>query len=219
VVPPDLTRAELVAHRGANTVEALRAAELVADLVELDVHLRRGRLEVRHAKVLWPTSRLWERWYLLPRGAPVPTLQEIVEALDPATHVLVDLKGIRPRATAAVAAALAGRRPLTVSAKLAWMLRPWHGRAGVRTIRSAGNRLELLLLCRLPPRRRVDGYAVRANLLDEQLAHRLRQRSDTLLAWGVDNRVAAGRLTGWGVSGLIVDDLRLVAELRTVRPR
>jgi hypothetical protein len=58
---------ELIAHRVGNSLEEVAAAAGRADLVEIDVHLFRGRLEVRHAKVLWPTAILWEQWELVPR--------------------------------------------------------------------------------------------------------------------------------------------------------
>jgi glycerophosphoryl diester phosphodiesterase len=50
-----------VAHRAANDPDALAAAAAAgADLAEGDVHLRRGRLEVRHAKSLGPLPWHWE---------------------------------------------------------------------------------------------------------------------------------------------------------------
>ena len=55
----------VIAHRAGNSLERLAGAGAVADVVEADVHLFRGRLEVRHAKTLGPFPRLWERWYLL----------------------------------------------------------------------------------------------------------------------------------------------------------
>ncbi len=62
----------VIAHRAANSAAALAAVGPGVDVVEADVHLFRGRLEVRHAKTLWPSSVLWERWYLLERDGAAP---------------------------------------------------------------------------------------------------------------------------------------------------
>ena len=52
-----------VAHRAGNSLSGLqRARELGVDVVEADVHLRRGRLEIRHLKTLGPLPWLWDRW-------------------------------------------------------------------------------------------------------------------------------------------------------------
>ena len=68
---------ELIAHRGGNLVESVAASLAVADAIEIDVHTFLGRLEVRHAKVIWPLPIRWEQWYLVPRSDPLPTLAEI----------------------------------------------------------------------------------------------------------------------------------------------
>ena len=52
---------ELVAHRAGNDPAAMADALAVADTLELDVHLLRGRLDVRHSKVIWPFRIYWER--------------------------------------------------------------------------------------------------------------------------------------------------------------
>ncbi len=57
---------ELIAHRAGNEAHLIAPAMVVADTIELDVHLFRRRLEVRHAKVLWPFAVFWEKWELLP---------------------------------------------------------------------------------------------------------------------------------------------------------
>lgn len=207
---------ELVAHRAGNDLAALRAAERCADLVEVDVHRHRGRLEARHAKVLWPTRRLWERWHLLPTGSTAVEVTDVLAAAAPGTHLLLDLKGAN-RAVAREAARLAaGRRPLTASTKPWWVLGPLRG-TGIRTVRSAGNRLELALLLWLPIGRRVDGFGVHHRLLTPRIAARLRRRAGLLFAWGIEDRPTAERVAGWGVTGLILDDLGLLTELAAAR--
>jgi glycerophosphoryl diester phosphodiesterase len=200
---------EFVAHRAGNTVETLRRAQGRADVVEVDVHLvRHGRIEVRHAKRLWPTQRLWERWHLLARPTGVPSLDEIVQAADQETHLWLDLKGPWPRLTRLAIEAVGERRPLTVSSKAWWLLGGLTGTAGVRTLRSAGNRLELFWLLWGPTRAKVDGAVVHRRLLDDRMIDRLRSRG-LLFTWAVDDVDTVDWLRGRGVTGVIVDDLSL----------
>lgn len=205
---------ELILHRGANR-RGVDVAAGPADVVEVDVHRFRGRLEVRHEKVLWPSARRWERWYLLPRGAPRRELHEVLA--DTTAPLLVDLKGVRPSTARAVAGALASRRSLTVSTKSWWLLGAFRCRAEVRTFRSAGNRLELALLLHLPSRLRPHGIVVHQRLLHGGLVVRLHERAQLVWAWGATDRAAAERLRSWGVDGLILDDVELIRELRAGR--
>ena len=52
----------VVAHRAGNDLELLRcAARARSRVIEADVHLYAGRLEVRHLKTLGPFPVLWDR--------------------------------------------------------------------------------------------------------------------------------------------------------------
>lgn len=204
---------ELIAHRAGNDPATVRRLAGEVDLVEVDLHAFRDRLEVRHAKVLWPTSRLWERWRVLPASHPRPSFAEVLAAVPPGAHLLLDLKGFTARVSRRALRQLGPEHQVTVSSKGWWLLRPF-GRRGVRTVRSAGNRVELWLLLRVPVGRRVEGYGVHQRLLTAPVAGELRRRRPVLFAWGVTDRATAERLAGWGVTGLIIDDEALLAELR-----
>ena len=205
---------ELVAHRAGNNVAALRRAESIADSIELDVHLgRSGELEARHAKTLWPTRRLWERWYLLPRDTPVVSVADIVAAARPETHLWLDLKGVSPRLAAAAEQVVDGRACVTVSSKSWWLLRRFHGQPGRRTFRSAGNRFELLLARWLPSRVRTDGTVAHQRLLDPGVIGRLVRRGQ-VFTWAVTDVDRIAQLAAAGVDGVIVDELDLIGAAR-----
>jgi hypothetical protein len=206
---------ELIVHRAGNRPGA-PGGRGGGDLVEADVHLFRGRLEVRHEKALWPTTRLWERWELIERGTPRRALQDLLDA-DASAHLLLDLKGISPRLARAVRGALGERRPVTISTKSWWLLRTFQAMPGVRTFRSAGNRLELAWLLRVPSRLRPDGIVVHQRLLSAAVVDRLRHHAPAVWAWGAQNQAEAERLRSWGVDGLILDDVDLVRQLRRER--
>lgn len=212
---------DLIAHRAGNSAAELQGvAELRRDqaldvIVEVDVHLHRGRLEVRHGKLLWPTKRLWERWYLLPAGTVAPSLDRILEAAGPDQPLWLDLKGPDRRLARALRPILEGRSDVTVSSKAWWVFSQLDGIAGLRRVRSAGNRFERLLLRMLPFRRHIDGVVLHERLLDQQWIERLRGKGGQAFAWAIEDRARAEELLGWGVRGLIIDDLDLIAALGT----
>jgi len=202
-----------VAHRAAEPAVRLAEAAARADRCELDLHLGpHGTIEVRHAKRLWPSRRLWERWYVLPAGHRVATLDEILAAAPPGTAWWFDLKGVSPRLTRRLLPYLDTRTAatVTVSSKSWWLLAPLAGRAGVRTFRSAGNRAELALLLRWPGRAGLSGAVVRRSLLDAPLRKRLAARG-LVATWGVTSEADIAALAAEGtVDSVIVDDLSLI---------
>jgi glycerophosphoryl diester phosphodiesterase len=202
---------EWIAHRAGNLASTVADAARVADAIELDVHLFRGRLEVRHGKVLWPFARLWEKWELLPVDTPRPPLAEILEVVPADLHVWIDLKGFTRRMARRVMAEVGDRRPITVSARSWWVLRVARGVAEVRTMKSVGNRAQRSAVSVLP--RSNDGIVIHERLLDGRWLDRLAGRAPVVIAWGVTDADRARELVDLGVDGLIVDDLSLIAEV------
>ncbi|NNE12694.1 MAG: hypothetical protein HKN41_10695 [Ilumatobacter sp.] len=202
---------EWIAHRAGNLPGTVAAAAEVADAVELDVHVFRGRLEVRHGKVLWPFARLWERWELLPVDSPRPSLDEIVVAAPPETHLWLDLKGFTPRLTGRALAVADDGRPLTLSSRNWWILGAARRRDGVRVMRSVGSRWQRWVVQRLrfgPD----EGVVINERLVDAATVVRLRRRTSAIVAWGATTRARTEQLARLGVTGLIVDDLGLIPE-------
>jgi glycerophosphoryl diester phosphodiesterase len=206
----------VVAHRAGNDPASARAAaEAGADLVEADLHMRGGRLELRHPRRLGPV--LWDREGIaLARGAardPGPVLA----ALGPRAEPLLDLKGGPPRlAEAALAAvrAVLGERPVTIASRRWRLLDRLAGAPGVRRLRSAASPREVRALLALAAAGRLgDGACVRADLLAPEVADALRLAAPFLGTWPVADATEAERLAGLGATALIVEDLALVARL------
>lgn len=199
----------VIAHRAANSAEGIRAAVVAgADLVEADVHLFRGRLEVRHAKTLGPLPRLWEKWYLLEREAPRPPLTWILAAAGSAPGLVLDLKGPDPRLPRALRAAFDEQAapPGTWICGRVWRtVDRLRGTGGLRTLNSVGSRTALRSLLRRYGPGSLEGVSIRRDLLTPGVVEALRTRADTLWTWPVDDPETAARLVGWGVTGLISD--------------
>src|SRR4051794_18160697 len=140
-----------VAHRGGNTLAGLRAALAAGvDLVEADVHLYRGALEVRHSRAIGPRL-YWEpatgvtRW----RDVVVPELAEVLAVVDGDPRLLLDLKGRSLAVAGRVAATLRERMPgvpVAVCTKQWRMLDAFAADGNVRRILSAANTRQLARL-------------------------------------------------------------------------
>ncbi len=208
---------ELIAHRAANRPTAVRAGLAAADGVELDVHLRRGRLEVRHAKVLWPTSLLWEQWYIA-RDERSEPLAPILDAAGHDAHLWFDLKGFTPRLTARVLADAAGRPVSTMSCRSWWVLRAARGCDEVRTVRSIGARWQLWWATwRRSPT--VDGHGLADRFATPATVAALRRRNPFVAVWGVTEGERLRALDEMGVSAVIADDLPMLAVALGARSR
>jgi len=206
-----------VAHRAGNDLARLRAAEERGlDLVEADVRLFRGRLEVRHLKTLGPVNVLWDRWELASPWAPRLLLGDLLEATGPATELMLDLKGRSPLVAEATLAAvrphLALRR-LTVCARAWTLLEPFAGLPEVRVVHSVGSARELRALLRRNRGRRLDGVSIHERLLDSTTVAELRGVADVVMTWPANAVSRARELVAMGVDGLITDRLELVHEL------
>jgi hypothetical protein len=207
----DPSHVVLVAHRVGNDPAGAGAACPAADAIELDVHLFRRRLEVRHAKVLWPTAVRWEPWELVPRHEPRPMLADVLAVVDRSVPLWIDLKGFDRRLTAKVLAAIGDRPATTVSSRSWWILPAAGCRPEVRVVHSVGSRLQLWALRRR--RDAVDALAITERLVTGQVMRELHRTSPLVFVWGVHDADRGCELTALGADGLIVDGADVLAEL------
>ena len=201
----------VVAHRGGESPEALRASlALGADLVEVDVHLFRGGLELGHARPIGPF--LVDGLRIRRRGVR-RRLGEVVEALGGEDRLMLDLKGSTAQVGAEVAQVIAQHAPgaaLTVCTQVWPMLEALE--PPVRRVLSAGNRRQLAAL-----RHRlatttdpVFGVSVRLSLLTPALMAELGARVERVMAWTVTTRQQLARARDLGVGAIIGPDVALL---------
>ena len=82
------------AHRAGNSrSQALRAIEEGADLLETDIWLHKGRLELRHKQTLGPIPILWEKWSIAPGWTPRYLLRDLLEDVPEDIMIFLDFKG------------------------------------------------------------------------------------------------------------------------------
>jgi glycerophosphoryl diester phosphodiesterase len=205
----------VVAHRAGNDVRVLRRAErLHLALVEADVHLFWGRLEIRHLKTLGPVPVLWDRWRLAPPWTRRPVLGELLAATAPETNLMLDLKGRDARLPARLIDEIGDRaaeRSIAVCSRQWSLLEPLRGLPGVRVVHSVGSRRQLDALRRRYAGRRLEGISIHRRLLDPETVADLRQRADIVMTWPVTSLEQARKLGRWGVSGVISEQFELLA--------
>jgi glycerophosphoryl diester phosphodiesterase len=203
----------IVAHRAGNDLDLLHRAKAArAGVIEADVHLFRGRLEVRHLKTLGPLPILWDRWYLAPRRTPRLELHEVLDAVQPEAALMLDLKGRNSRLSRAVLRALEGSGVQVSVCSRSWrLLEPFAGHPDVRVVHSVGSRRQLRALRRRFAGRRLGGISIHQRLLDAATVAELRERSELIVSWPVESAAEARRLWAWGVHGVTTERFEALA--------
>lgn len=209
---PRATGPFVIAHRAGNDLDRLRQAQrLGVAVVEADLHLYAGRIEVRHLKTLGPLPVLWDRWTVASPWTPRLRLERLLAALGPHTDLMLDLKGRDPRLAALVASAV-GEQAL--GARVMVCARHWpllDLLPGLPGVHSVGTRRQLERLRRGFDGRRLEGVSIHRKLLDAPTVMDLRRRADVVMTWPVQTREDARALAGWGVHGLITESPELVS--------
>jgi glycerophosphoryl diester phosphodiesterase len=207
-----------VAHRAGNQLDLLASSlSTGADLVEADVHLYRGRLEIRHTKTMGPLPWLWDRWYVVSARLPRLSLGEVAAQLPTERRLMLDLKGWQPwlgRRVAAAMAVAAPRVPYVVCSRHWQMLDAFDDLDHVDVVHSVRSRSELKRLPRRLAGHRSWGVAVHRDLLPRMDVPSLLRTVDVLLTWPVNTVDALEEVARYGVTGVISDGLNRAAISR-----
>ena len=230
-----------IAHRAGNEPPLLATAEEIgADLIETDVWLYRGRVEVRHKKTLgpylfwerhpvdsgWPSpvAFLRDRWRLMPgwRTRHRLTLDDILPLARPETRFLLDLKGTDVRLADAVVELVRRHRPAAPDTPPILVCSPfWEvldaaGRhPDVRVIHSVGRDAALARLFDRVADVPDPAVSIHVRYLGKPLPHlaRFRDAGIAVVTWPVNDAALAQDLIGRGVDGLIMDDPALLRRI------
>jgi glycerophosphoryl diester phosphodiesterase len=204
-----------IAHRAGNDTRGLRAAlDAGVDLVEADIHLYKGALEVRHLKT-FGRAVLWDKWVLVRRRDTVlPQLHEVLTAADGDHRLMLDLKGPAAALAPKVAALLreaAPDAPITVCTKHWGMLDAFED--PVRQVLSSSNRVTLRRLRARVRHRPVYGVSIRRELLTPEVVAELRESVEVVMVWPVDTPAALAHARHLGVSAVISKNLDLLRDV------
>lgn len=208
----------LVAHRASNDLDRLHdAVRARPRLVECDLRLWRGRIEVRHLKTVGPLPFYWDTWHVASPFTRHLQLHELLDAVAPlGIELMLDLKGRNRRLARRVVEELRARgdeMPITVCARDWRLLEPFEDLDAVRTVCSVGSRRGLRRLLAQRRERRLGGVSIHADLLDPATVARLGEAAELVMTWPVNTPERARTLLAWGVHGLITDDAHGIAPL------
>ena len=211
-----------IAHRAGNDLAALRTAvELGADVLEADVHVRAGRLEVRHSKHLRPLPVLWDRG---PGGleltrTSVPQLELAARARGARRLDGGDARpqGTRPGGRPGRRAGPRRRTRRRRSSSAPAGGRAWRRFAAlpwVRPVLTARTPLELRRL----RRRLADGpppwgVSLHRSLLTPAVVAGLRERVEVVMTWGVNDLDVLAQVVDLGVNAVISDEAEVLRRV------
>jgi glycerophosphoryl diester phosphodiesterase len=237
-----------IAHRAGNDPKRLLAAESVGiDLIEVDVWLYRGRVEVRHKKTLgpylywerepvasgWPSPLpyLRDRWRVLPGWAERLTLDDILAVARPETRFMLDLKGRDVRLAEAVLEIVRRHRPAAADGRDAaapilvcspfWNVLEAAGRHGdVRLIYTVGRDQALKAIWTKLATVPDPAVSIHVRYLGKDLPHLARFKAEGVgvITWPINDGNLARNLTERGTDGLIVDDVELLRQVVSGAP-
>lgn len=199
----------VVAHRTPTTPEACAALVTAGvSYFELDVQLAGEGLAVSHfLPVLgirgWMENDNWRlRW----RGAPDPSVHDVLGCIPPGAGVLLDPKETRPGRRAELVRRVC-RLPephrFVVSTSQLDDLAAFR-RAGLRTWRTVQNRAALAAVSSGRPIED-EAVTVRHTLLDAATIDRLHSVVPSVVCWTVNDVRRARSLYSWGVDGITSD--------------
>ena len=221
-------RPERIGHRGAphefaeNSLEGfLRAVEMGADAVELDVHQTRDGVVVVHhdPEVTTPDGRKVAiasqtgaqiARCRLPGDLHIPTLVAVLDALGDRAMVYVELKG-EGVANDAVNIALAYGKRYAFHSFDHQVIRELDARKlpirlGVLIDRDVRDPVKVVNECAW-----VDDIWVHHSLADQETVNAVHAQGQKIICWTVNDPAEAKRLARRGVDGLCTDDLRAVS--------
>ena len=222
---------ELIGHRGAprerpeNTLSSfLRALDLGADAVELDVHTTRDGVVVVHHDFIpravsnipalrdRPIAELTaeELATFAVAGEHIPTLAQVLEAVSPRATVYVEIKGrgIEAAVVSTIARVAPGRDVPVHS---------FDHRAVTRARAVDGNITGGILLTSylIDPAGAMRAAGARDywqewTMIDEDLVEAVHGARGRVIAWTVNDAETARRLAAMGVDGICTDVLQVV---------
>lgn len=209
----------LIAHKAGNTaVQALAAIEDVADYVEVDLWVNRGRFEARHEQ------RLFGRLPFLYEGRRISVaprrpfgLAELLARTEGRVDIFLDLKNGGAGAARLVRRSIdqSGYHHRLVASSQLWpVLRALHAAAPeVALFYSMATQAQLDLFLAVAERDAAPrGISCRHALLSPRVIDLLHERGLLVVAWTVDDSDRALELARWGVDGITTHRVAALRE-------
>lgn len=208
-----------IAHRAGNSlVQAHAALGMGADMLETDIWLHDGRIEVRHMHRLGPI--LWERWGLAPGWGHQLVLPELLDATPDDTLLFLDLKGedlalpmallreLERSAPGRLVAACGRDYPQLDALREHEDIVLFYSVGEVEEWAEAWPRLEAM---------RYPAISLRFSLATPDVRERLHEMDATVVCWGVETMAELVVLEEMGFHGATTDNAALIALINERR--
>lgn len=209
-----------IGHRAGNTIrDAQRAVEIGCDMIETDIWLKDGRLEVRHLHRLGSTPILWERWRLRydPSGLQ---LHELLAAIDDDALLFLDLKGEEPDLGTAIVEEIrrcCPGRHVTVCGRNYTQLDRIVDEPEATIFYSVGDSKEWAAAWPRLERMEWPAISLHRKLVTPEAMARLQAMNATVVCWDVNWTAHAQMLFELGVDGFTSDNVELLHAIAEQR--
>ena len=197
-----------------------RAIEAGADLIETDIWLHNGRLELRHKQTLGPIPILWEKWSIEPGWKPRYLLRDLLHDVPEDVLIFLDFKGNEMGLGPAVLEELARTAPDRVIATCGRnypQLQVIDDAPNIITFYSVGDDEEWPIARELIRTSSTPALSIREDLATPERIHWMNELGGPVVCWGVDDPDRARELRGLGVDGFTTDNGDLIRLLRERR--
>lgn len=210
------------AHRAGNDIAfARKVIARGVDLLETDIWLHNGQLELRHRNTMGPIPLLWDRWSLRPGWGPRLLLRDLLEATSRDAMPFLDLKGeeldLAPEIVREVRRVQPGRHVVMCGRN--WpQLDPVVAEPDVTIFYSVGDEEERSAVVPRLTRMEAPALSIRRELITPDFMARITYLGTTVIGWAVNTTGQARQLYDLGVDGFTSDNLDLLYRIAEQGP-
>lgn len=209
------------AHRAGNTrKQALRAIEAGADLLETDIWLHKGRLELRHKQPLGPLPILWEKWSIAPGWTPRYLLRDLLEDVPEDIMIFLDFKGEEMDLGPEVLKELqrsAPDRVVAICGRNYPQLQTIADAPNILCFYSVGEEAEWPVAQELIAASDYPALSIHADLATPDRMDWMNEIGGVVVCWDVQSEERMRELRSLGVDGFTTDNPDLLTRIRQLR--
>lgn len=209
------------AHRAGNTrKQALQAVEAGADLLETDIWLHKGRLELRHKQTLGPIPILWEKWSIAPGWTPRYLLRDLLRDAPGDVLLFLDFKGDEMELGPEVLKELqrfAPDRIVAICGRNYPQLQTIADEPNILCFYSVGSEEEWPIAQELIAASDHPALSIEASLATPERMDWINALGGVVVCWNVQTEERMRELRALGVDGFTTDNPDLITRIRQLR--
>lgn len=220
-MPHQIPKPFASAHRAGNSRhQAMAAIEAGADLLETDIWLHKGKLELRHKQTLGCLPILWEKWAIAPGWTPRYHLRELLQDVPDDVLLFLDFKGEEMDLGPEVVKELqrsAPNRLVAICGRNYPQLQTIADEPNIICFYSVGSEEEWPIARPLIAASHPPALSLEASLATPERINWMNSIGGTVVCWNVANEQQMNDLRELGVDGFTTDSPNLLARIRQLR--